>query len=234
MYSKYLRTYGMYVCITMYLYYVYYVYVHGQAICATYCLYNVCMVLMYIDSMYCTHTGCIVYCSYVADMFGSLSFIEKLVLLQVCDALNRHDTTIYSVLGETVSLHSPYKESPHTDIWGEYKGMKFVANFVYAITEQDVEELIQEKRNSRSDRGFLLCSKKTISIFLGARLRQEDCEFVRVKILPWKIGSQEERTFMEAFNSHFPVSVCSLFCVLFLVIVCETLMSSLHHFRKVL
>ena len=91
--------------------------------------------------------------------------------------------------------------------------MKFVANFVYAITEQDVEELIQEKRNSRSDRGFLLCSKKTISIFLGARLRREDCGFVHVKNLPWKIGSREERTFMEAFDSHFLLSVSSLFCV---------------------
>ena len=124
----------------------------------------------------------------------------------MCDALNRHNTTIHSVLGKTVSLHSPHEESPHTDIWGEYKGMKFVANFVYAITEEDVEELIREKRNSRSDRGLLLCNKKTISTFL-TRLRQEDCEFVCVKNLPWKIGSQEERTFVETFNSHFLLSV---------------------------
>ena len=164
------------------------------------------------------------------------SFIEKLVLLQVCDALNRYDTTIYSVLGKTVSLHSPHEESPeespHTDIWGEYKGRKFVANFVNAITEQDVEELIQEKRNSRSDRGFLLCSKKTICTFLRSRLRQEDCGFVHVKNLPWKIGSRDERAFVEAFNSHFLVSVRSLFCVL--LAVCETLISSLHFFRKIL
>ena len=156
------------------------------------------------------------YSSYVADMFGSLSFIEKLVLLQVCDALNRHNTTIYSVLGKTVSLYSPHEESPHTDIWGEYKGMKFVAKFVYpiteqdAITEQDVEELIQEKRSSRSDRGFLFCSKKTTSTSLRAQLRQEDCKFVHVKNLPWKIDSREERTFVEAFNSHFLVLVCFL------------------------
>ena len=110
--------------------------------------------------------------------------------------------------------------------------MKFVANFVDAITEQDVEELIQVKRNSCSDREFLLYSKKTISIFLRSHLRREDCGFVHVKNLPWKIGSREERTFVEAFNSHFPVSVRSLFCVLFPV--CETLMSSLHFFRKVL
>ena len=155
------------------------------------------------------------YCvsSYVADMFGSLSFIEKLVLLQVCDALNRHNTTIYSLLGKTVSIHSPHEESPHTDLWGEYKGRKFVANFVYDITEQDVEELIQVKRNSRSDRGFLLCSKKTISTSLRSRLRQEDCGFVHVKNLPWKIGSREERTFVEAFNSHFLLSVSPLFYV---------------------
>ena len=150
----------------------------------------------------------------------------------MCDALIRHDTTIHSVLGKTVFLHPPPEESPHTDIWGEYNGMKFVANFVYTITEQDVEELILVKRNSRSYRGFLLCSKKTISTFLRSQLRQEDCGFVHVKNLPWKIGSQEEEKFMEAFNSHFPVSVCSLFCVL--ITVCETLMSSLHFFRKVL
>ena len=142
-----------------------------------------------------------------------LSFIEKLFLLQVCDALSRHNATIRSVQGETVSLHSPHEESPHTDIWGEYKRRKFVANFVYAIIEEDVEELIEEKRNSRSDRGFLLCNKKTISTFLRAQLRQEDCEFVHVKNLPWKIGSREERTFVQAFNSHFLVSVRSLFCV---------------------
>ena len=135
----------------------------------------------------------------------------------MCDALNRHNATIHSVLGKTVSPHSPYEESPegspHTDIWGEYKGMKFVANFVYDITEQDVEELIQEKRNSRSDRGFLLCSKKTISTFLKARLRQKDCGFVHVKNLPWKIDTQKESTFVEAFDSHFLLSVCSLFGV---------------------
>ena len=148
----------------------------------------------------------------------------------MCDALNRHNATIHSVLGKTVSPRSPHEESPegssHTDIWGEVKGRKFVANFVYDITGQDVEELIQEKRNNRSDRGFLLCSKKTISTLLKAQLRQKDCGFVYVKNLPWKIGSQEERTFMEAFDSHFLVSVCSLFCVL--IPVCGTLMSSLH------
>ena len=149
----------------------------------------------------------------------------------MCDALSSHNATIYSVLGKTVSLRSPHEESPHTDIWGEYKGRKFVANFVDTITEEDVEELIEEKRNSHSDRG-LLCSKKTISSFLRTQLRQGDCEFVHVRTLPWKIGSQEERTFMKVFDSHFPVSVCSLFCVLFTV--CESLMSSLHFFRKVL
>ena len=153
-----------------------------------------------------------------------LSFIEKLVLLQVCDALNRHNATIHSVLGKTMSLHPPHEESPHTDIWGEYKGMKFVANFVDAITEEVVEELIEEKRNSYSDKG-LLCSKKTISTFLRAQLRQGDCEFVHVNTLPWRFGSREEKTFMKAFNSHFPVSVRSLFRVL--IPVCESLMSSL-------
>ena len=88
-----------------------------------------------------------------------------------------------------------------------------MAKFVYVITEQDVEELIQVKRNSLSDRGFLLCSKKTISTFLRSQLRQEDCGFVYVRNLPWKFGSREKKTFVEAFNSHFLVSVCSLFCV---------------------
>ena len=106
-----------------------------------------------------------------------------------------------------------------------------MANFVYTIIEQDVEELIQVKRSTRSDRGFLLCSKKTISTFL-TQLREEDCGFVYVKNLPWKICSREERTFMKAFNSHFLVSVRSFFCVLFSV--CGTLMSSLHFFRRVL
>ena len=89
--------------------------------------------------------------------------------------------------------------------------MKFVANFVYAITEEVVEELIQVKTNSRSDRGLLLCSKKTISTFLTTRLRQEHCIFVHVKNLPWKFGSREERTFVESFDSHFLVSVRYLF-----------------------
>ena len=142
---------------------------------------------------------------------------ESLWLLQVTDSLNRNGVKIISVQGHCVSIECApchcRREATTVDIYGTFNEKSFVLNIVQrgnGSLEEFIAELLQQKSILSADYCFALWAGGSVLRKVRSQFEKEpgwkkgDCEIFPLQGFPWKVGSKEERRFVQLFKACHP------------------------------
>ena len=153
---------------------------------------------------------------YMSDMYVSLH-TEPLWLLQVTDTLNRNGVKIISVKGSCVSAECDpcqcSREATTVDIYGTFNEKSFVMTFLKSgedNMERFIAELLRQKSILSADYCFALWAGGSIPWKVQSQFRKEpewrkgDCEVLPVQEFPWRIGSEDEKRFVQLLKSSTP------------------------------
>ena len=153
---------------------------------------------------------------YMSDMYVS-PHTEPLWLLQVTDTLNRNGVKIISVQGNSVSAECDpchcRREATTVDIYGTFNEKSFIMTFLKS-GESNVEEfiakLLRQKSILSADYCFALWAGGSVPRKVRSQFRKEpewkngDCAVLPVQGFPWKVGSEDEKRFVQLFKTSTP------------------------------
>ena len=138
---------------------------------------------------------------------------EPLWLLQVTDTLNQNGVKIISVQGNRVSAeYDPChcnREDTTVDIYGTFNEKSFVMTFLKSgenNVERFVVELLDQKSKLSADYCFALWAGGSVPRKVQSQFKKEpewmsgNCAVLPVQGFPWKVGSEEEKRFVQSLS----------------------------------
>ena len=153
--------------------------------------------------------------------------VEQLLLFQVTDAMNRHGVKILSVQGQCVSSDcdpcSCEGEPSAVNMFGTFKEKTLVLSFIKDEGEDRKKFLhdfdLQRTRLS-PDYCFVVWVGRSVPGKVRSEVQREvrvgggDCVVLPVNGFPWKVGSPEEKQFVQSlYLSQVEVSTLAILTI---------------------
>ena len=150
--------------------------------------------------------------------------IEQLLLFQVTDAMNRHGVKILSVQGQCVSSECDpctCEGAPSVvNVFGTFKEKTLVLSFIKGEGENRkkfLHEFDLQRTRLSADYCFAVWVGRSVPGKVRSEVQREvevgggDCVVLPVNGFPWKVGSPEEKKFVQSlYLSQVEVSTIAL------------------------